>query len=213
MADYTVYYMNTPNGQKITLALEEMGLSYVIKHISMANGDQFKPDFVKINPNSKIPALVDHTADGGDLVIFESGAILEYLADKTGKFIPPMMEIRKRMAVKQWLYWQMAGFGPILGQVAHFYLYAKEDIPYGKNRYMTEMLRLFGVLDKQLRETGAYMAGEYSIADMATYWWARGLLSKLDEATVTKFDEFESIKRWMGDMSKREAVIKAAAIE
>lgn len=210
MADYTLYYTPTPNGKKITLALEEMGLNYELHNIVFSRKDQFTPSFLKISPNNKIPALVDHTAEGGNLAIFESGAILEYLADKTGKFIPPPSDIRKRMAVRQWLYWQMAGFGPMLGQVGFFYKYSKEDVPVGKERYLNEALRLFGVLDRQLAQT-KYIAGdEYSIADIATFWWSFYTVGITE--IEDKFTTFENVKRWQDEISEREAVRRAQAI-
>ncbi|CAN8067350.1 unnamed protein product [Agarophyton chilense] len=210
MSHYTLYYMPTPNGKKISLALEEMQLSYDIKHVNIRDGDQFKPEFIAINPNSKIPALVDHTAEGGPLAVFESGAIPEYLADKHGKLIPPMMQPRARMAVKQWLYWQMAGFGPMLGQMNFFWIYSKDDVPVGKERYLKEALRLFSVLDKQL-ESQKFIAGdEYSIADIACYWWS--LSPFRIEAVKGKFGQFENIKRWQKHIEDRGAVAKVDAI-
>ncbi|KAI0567713.1 Glutathione S-transferase [Gracilaria domingensis] len=210
MSDYTLYYMPTPNGKKISLALEELQLSYEIKEINIRAGDQFKPDFVAINPNSKIPALVDHTAEGGPFTVFESGAILEYLADKHGKLMPSVLQPRARMAVKQWLYWQMAGFGPMLGQMNFFWIYSKDDIPAGKERYLKEALRLFSVLDKQL-ESNKFIAGdEYSIADIACYWWS--LSPRRVEEVKSRFEEFENIKRWQKQIEGRDAVAKVNAI-
>lgn len=182
--------------------MEEMGFSYDIEPIRINKGEQFKPEFVKINPNSKIPAIVDHTAD--DLAIFESGAILEYLAEKSGKFLPPVSEVAKRYSVKQWLYWQMAGFGPMLGQAGHFWMFSKEDVPYAKERYLKECIRLFEVLDTQLSKN-KYIAGdEYSIADMATYFWAIGV--KQAESLKDHFTGFDNVKRWQDDIGSREAV-------
>lgn len=210
MADYTVYYAPTPNGKKITLALEEMGLDYEVHNINFSNNDQFSPEFLKISPNNKIPTLVDHSAPNGDLSVFESGAILEYLAEKTGKFLPPPSEVRKRTIVKQWLYWQMAGFGPMLGQLSFFHRFSKVDDPVAKERYLLEALRLFGVLDHQLAKS-KYIAGdEYSIADIATYWWS--LVPASIEEIADQFAKFEHIKRWQDELNKRDAVSKALAI-
>lgn len=209
-ADYTIYYAATPNGKKITLAAEEMALDYEISPIRFKTNDQFSPQFLKINPNNKIPALVDHTAQGGDLPVFESGAILEYMADKTGKFLPPPSDIRNRMAVLQWLYWQMAGFGPMLGQVGFFFKYSKEDVPVGKERYLNEAIRLYQVLDKQLAQN-RYVAGDdYSIADMAIYWWSL-VVYDIDDIK-DNFQNFDNIKRWQKEVGKRPAVEKAKAI-
>lgn len=204
--DYTLYYVPTPNGKKISLALEELGLSYQVKKISFAEGDQFKSDFVAINPNSKIPALVDHTAD--DFAVFESGAILEYLAEKTGKLMPK--EGKERMDVKMWLYWQMAGFGPMLGQLGFFYIYSKENVPVGKERYLKEALRLYEVLDVQLSKH-RYVAGDtYSIADIACYWWSYRAFGI--EEIRDQFERFEHVKRWQNEIEQREAVAKVNAI-
>lgn len=209
-ADYTIYYAATPNGKKITLAAEEMGLNYEVNAIHFKTKDQFSPEFLKINPNNKIPALVDHTVEGGDLAVFESGAILEYLADKTGKFLPPPSDIRKRMAVLQWLYWQMAGFGPMLGQVGFFFKFSKVDVPLGKERYLEEAIRLYEVLDKQLADN-KYVAGdEYSIADMAIYWWS--FVGFDTDDIKEKFEKFENIRRWQRDIGERPAVEKAKAV-
>lgn len=208
-ADYTIYYAPTPNGKKITLAMEEMGLNYELHNIHFAAREQYAPEYVKINPNARIPALVDHTVEGGDLVIFESGAILEYLADKTGKFLPPHSDIHKRMAVLQWLYWQMSGFGPMCGQVGIWYKFSKVDVPAAKERYLTETIRLYGVLDKQLADN-KYVAGdEYSIADMAMYWWS---FVGFNDEIKEHFEQFENVIRWREDMAKREAVRKANAV-
>lgn len=168
-----LYYWTTPNGHKVSIFLEEAGLEYRIVPVHIGKGEQFAPEFLKIAPNNRIPAIVDHApADGGEpIALFESGAILEYLADKSGQFLP--RETRARFNVLQWLYWQMGGVGPMAGQNHHFVRYAPEPIPYAIERYVKETARLYGVLDRQLagRE---YVAGDYSIADMAIYPWARG---------------------------------------
>lgn len=208
--DYTLYYLPTPNGKKISLALEELGASYDVKRIDISKGDQFKPEFLAVSPNNKIPALVDHTAEGGDLAVFESGAILEYLAEKTGKLMPAMSDVRKRMMVKQWLYWQMAGFGPMLGQLNFFYVFSDDDVPVAKERYLKEAVRLFGVLDGQL-ESNRYVGGdEYSIADIACYWWSLGVFNR--EQVREHFEKFDNVKRWQKEIGEREAVARVNAL-
>jgi len=165
-----LYYWTTPNGHKITIFLEETGEPYRIVPINIGAGDQFKPDFLAIAPNNRIPAIVDRApADGGEPIsLFESGAILEYLADKTGRFLP--RDVRGRAEVMQWLFWQMAGLGPMAGQNHHFSQYAPEKLPYAINRYVNETNRLYGVLNKRLADR-PFVAGDYSIADMAAYPW------------------------------------------
>ena len=165
-----LYYWGTPNGHKITIALEEMQLEYVIHPINILNNDQFQPDFLKISPNNKIPAIVDqHGPRGESISVFESGAILQYLGRKTGLFYPT--DEQERVEVEQWLMWQMGGFGPMLGQNHHFNKFAPERIPYAIDRYINETKRLYGVLNKQLIGQ-KFVAGEYSIADMAIFPWA-----------------------------------------
>ena len=163
-----LYYWPTPNGHKITIFLEEAGLDYQIIPVNIGAGDQFKPDFLRIAPNNRMPAIVDHDPiDGGESIsIFESGAILLYLAEKTGQFLST--DLRIRQSVLEWLFWQMGGLGPMAGQNHHFSQYAPEKIPYAIDRYVRETNRLYGVLDRQL-EGQDYIAGEYSIADMACY--------------------------------------------
>lgn len=165
-----LYYWTTPNGHKITIFLEEVELPYKIIPVNIGKGEQFKPEFLEIAPNNRIPAIVDREpADGGEPIsIFESGAILEYLADKTGKLIPA--NIRGRAEVLQWLYWQMGGLGPMAGQNHHFNIYAPEKIPYAINRYVNETGRLYAVMDKRLTDR-EFLAGDYSIADIASYPW------------------------------------------
>ena len=164
-----LYYWGTPNGFKITIALEEMGLDYTLHPINILKNDQFAPDFLKISPNNKIPAIVDHeTVDGQPISIFESGAILQYLGRKTGQFYP--QDFRKQVEVEQWLMWQMGGFGPMLGQNHHFTKFAPERLEYPTKRYQDETKRLYGVLNERLKDRD-YVAGEYSIADMAIVPW------------------------------------------
>lgn len=166
-----LYYWPTPNGHKITLFLEEAGLDYKIFPVNISAGDQFKPEFLAFSPNNRMPAIIDHDpADGGDAItVFESGAILQYLAEKTGKFLPT--DIRGRKTVMEWLFWQMGGLGPMAGQNHHFGTYAPDKIPYAITRYVNETNRLYGVLNKRL-EGRDFIAGDaYTIADMASYPW------------------------------------------
>lgn len=167
-----LYYWPTPNGWKISIMLEECGLPYRFVPVNIGKGEQFSPGFLAISPNNRMPAIVDHAPSGGaaPVAVFESGAILMYLAEKTGQFLP--IEVRQRYQTLQWLMWQMGGLGPMAGQNGHFLLYAPEKISYAIERYGKEMDRLYGVLDAQLARTGAYVAGaDYSIADMAIFPW------------------------------------------
>ncbi len=202
---FDLYYWTTPNGHKITIFLEESDLPYRIVPINIGAGDQFKPDFLRVSPNNRIPAIVDHApADGGASVsVFESGAILLYLAEKTGRFIPA--ETRGRVEVMEWLFWQMAGLGPMAGQNHHFTQYAPEPIPYAINRYGNETNRLYGVLNKRLagRE---YIAGDYSIADMACYPWIRPY-----KIQGQNLDDFPHLRRWFDAIGARPAVGRAYA--
>ena len=171
-APIELYYFPTPNGHKITIALEEMNLPYHITVVDILKGDQFKPEFLAISPNNKMPAIVDpNGVDGQPISVFESGAILQYLGRKTGLFYPTAE--RERIDVEQWLMWQMGGFGPMLGQNHHFVQYAPERIPYAMERYITEAQRLYTVLNHRLADRD-YVAGDYSIADMAIIGWALG---------------------------------------
>ncbi|MGE8623556.1 glutathione S-transferase N-terminal domain-containing protein [Acinetobacter schindleri] len=201
-----VYYWGTPNGHKITIALEEMGLPYQILPVNILENDQFQPDFLAISPNNKIPAIVDQ--DGPDhrsISIFESGAILQYLGRKTGLFYPN--DEIKRIQVEQWLMWQMGGLGPMLGQNHHFSRFAPERIPYATERYVNETKRLYGVLDKQLVGQD-YVTGEYSIADMAIFPW---LLHY--EWQGIDLADYPEISRYIERMQARPAVQKALAIQ
>jgi len=201
-----LYYWGTPNGHKITIALEEMGLPYQILPVNILENDQFQPDFLAISPNNKIPAIVDQ--DGPDhrsISIFESGAILQYLGRKTGLFYPN--DEIKRIQVEQWLMWQMGGLGPMLGQNHHFSRFAPERIPYATERYVNETKRLYGVLDKQLVGQD-YVAGEYSIADMAIFpWLLRYEWQGIDLA------DYPEVSRYIERMQARPAVQKALAIQ
>lgn len=166
-----LYYWTTPNGHKVTMFLEEAGLAYQVKPVNISKGEQFDPAFLKIAPNNRIPAIVDHDPVGGGepIALFESGAILLYLADKVGRFIP--QDLRGRNQCLQWLFWQMGGLGPMAGQNHHFVQYAPERIAYAMERYVKETARLYGVLNKQLADGRDYICGDYSIADMACYPW------------------------------------------
>lgn len=194
-----LYTWSTSNGRKISIMLEEVGLPYTVHPINIGKDDQFTPDFVKINPNSKIPAIVDSEGpDGEPITIFESGAILIYLAEKTGKLLPT--DARERMTVLQWLMFQMGGIGPMFGQTHHFMRHAREKSPYGVERYGKETRRLYGVLDKRLGEV-AYIAGDYSIADIATYPWVwRREWQEVD------LNDFPNVKRWFDTVGARPAV-------
>jgi GST-like protein len=198
-----VYYWPTPNGHKITIFLEEAELPYRLVPVNIGRGDQFKPAFLKIAPNNRMPAIVDPApGDGqGPLSIFESGAILLYLAEKTGRFLLP--ELRPRYDVLQWVFWQVAGLGPMAGQNHHFSNYASEKLPYAVDRYVKETSRLYAVLDAQLAER-EYIAGEYSIADMASYPWIVPHQRQQQDLA-----EFPNLKRWFETIRARPAVVRA----
>jgi GST-like protein len=200
-----LYYWTTPNGHKITIFLEESGLPHVIKPVNISRGEQFAPEFLHISPNNRIPAIVDHApADRGEpLALFESGAILQYLAEKTGRFLPA--DLRGRWECLQWLYWQMAGLGPMAGQTHHFRVYATEKIPYAIDRYVRETGRLYAVLNRRLADR-EWIAGPYTIADMACYPWIR------PERQGQNLEEFPHLKRWHAAVALRPAVARAYAI-
>jgi GST-like protein len=200
-----LHYWPTPNGHKITMFLEETATPYQIVPVNIAKGEQFKPEFLAIAPNNRMPAIVDRApADGGaPLSVFESGAILLYLADKTGRFLPKA--VRDRVAVTEWLFWQMGGLGPMAGQNHHFSRYAPEKIPYAIDRYVRETNRLYGVLNKQLAAR-EFVAGEYSIADMAIYPWIVP-----HEAQSQNLDDFPHVKRWFEAIGARPATVAAYA--
>lgn len=200
-----LYYWPTPNGWKISIALEEMGLPYVLRAVNIGASEQFKPAFLAISPNNRMPAIVDPNGpDGAPISVFESGAILQYLGRKTGKFYPS--DERARVKVDEWLMWQMAGLGPMSGQASHFRLYAPnlvEDqdlIKYGQDRYTNEVNRLYGVMERQLTVSD-YLAGDYSIADMACYPWIRG--AKLFGQDLA---DFPKLQAWFDKIDAREAV-------
>lgn len=206
-----LYYWPTPNGWKITIALEEMGLPYSLHLVNIGAGDQFQPDFLKIAPNNRMPAIVDPDGPDGDPIsIFESGAILQYLARKTGQFCGPTQ--RDRIAVDQWLMWQMGGVGPMAGQAHHFLKYAPsmeppQTLPYAQDRYRNEVSRLYRVLDTQLAEN-QFVAGDFfSIADMAIWPWA-----SLWEGQQQTIDDKPNLKRWLDEVAARPAVQKGRAV-
>lgn len=201
-----LYYWPTPNGHKITIFLEETGLEYRIVPVNIRKGEQFAPEFLKISPNNRMPAIVDTDGPGGKpFSLFESGAILLYLAEKTGKLMPS--ETRARYRVIEWLMFQMANVGPMLGQAGHFRNAAPEKIPYAIERYTNESRRLFNVLDKRLAEV-PYVAGEYSIADIATYPWIVAAL----KAQPEQLDTRPNLKRWIDALAARPAVQKGMAV-
>lgn len=196
-----LYFWPTPNGHKITIALEEMGLEYRLKPINIGKGDQFKPSFLAISPNNRMPAIIDHDADTNDgkpQALFESGAILLYLAEKTGKFMPTSPS--QRLEVLEWLMWQMGGVGPMLGQAHHFIKFAKHKLPYAIQRYSNEANRLYGVLNRRLADR-QFVADEYSIADMAIYPWTRTYTDQ-----NVRLEDYPNVARWRKDMGGRGAV-------
>lgn len=199
-----LHYWPTPNGWKISIMLEECGLPYRMLPVNIGKGEQFAPGFLAVSPNNRMPAIVDHApADGGPpLSLFESGAILLYLAEKTGRFLPT--DLRGRQATVQWLMWQMGGLGPMAGQNGHFVLYAPEKVPYAIARYGNEVNRLYGVLDGQLARTGANVAGtDYTIADMAILPWIR-----THKAQQVPLEDFPHVQRWYEALLERPAVAR-----
>ncbi len=210
-----LYYWPTPNGHKITLLLEETGLPYAIHPVDIGKGAQFEPAFLAISPNNKMPAIVDQApADGGEPIsVFESGAILRYLSDKAGRFTgvatgaDARAALRQRIVVDEWLFWQMAGLGPMTGQYGHFHVYAPEVVPYARERYRKEAERLLGVLDRRLQGRAFIAGDEYSIADMACYPWVGAYTSApLDLAP------FAEVRRWREAISARPATQRAYAL-
>jgi GST-like protein len=200
-----VYFWTTPNGYKVTIMLEELGLPYKVIPVDIGRGDQFKPEFLAISPNNKIPAIVDHEGPGRKpIAIFESGAILMYLAEKTGKLMPT--ETRSRYEVIQWLMFQMASVGPMLGQAHHFRRYAPLQIGYAIQRYTNEASRLYGVIDRRLGQVD-YLAGDYSIADIATYPWLRS-----HKWQGQRLQDYPNLKRWYEAIESRPAVQKGIAV-
>jgi GSH-dependent disulfide-bond oxidoreductase len=197
-----LYYWPTPNGWKISIMLEECRLAYVLHPVDISKGEQFSPEFLAVSPNNRIPAIVD--PDGRPISVFESGAILQYLGRKTGKFYP--QNERGRVEVEQWLYWQMAGLGPMAGQAMHFRRYAPEPLPYAVARYTDEVNRLYGVMNTRLADRD-FLAGAYSIADMACVGWVR-----LAERQGQDLAQFPHLKRWYETIRARPAVVRAFGI-
>jgi GST-like protein len=199
-----LYYWPTPNGHKITIALEELGVPYEVHLVNIGKGEQFAPDFLKISPNNRMPAIIDPDGPGGrPLSVFESGAILQYLGRKFGRFYPKGE--RARVAVEEWLFWQVGGLGPMAGQANHFLHYSAEDLPYPRKRYTDEVHRLFGVMNTRLAKA-KYLAVAYSIADMACFSWVR---------SATKYqplDEFPHLAAWVERLGKRPAVQRGMAV-
>jgi GSH-dependent disulfide-bond oxidoreductase len=205
-----LHYWTTPNGHKITMFLEETGLKYKVVPVNINKGDQFKPEFLAIAPNNRIPAMVDHEPQGNSkgggkpISIFESGAMLQYLAEKTGKFLPS--DLHGRYDALQWTFWQMGGLGPMAGQNHHFRNYAEEKIEYAINRYVNETNRLYAVLNKRLSDR-EFIAGDYSIADMASYPWIVPYKNQ-----GQNIDDFPHLKRWLAIIGERPATVRAYAL-
>jgi GST-like protein len=202
-----LHYWPTPNGHKITMFLEETGLPYRIVPVDIGRGEQFRPDFLRIAPNNRMPAIIDHDPPGGGepVSIFESGAILLYLAEKTGRFIA--RDLRDRVETMQWLFWQVANLGPMAGQNHHFRNYANDKLPYAIDRYVNETNRLYGVLDTRLAERAFVAGADYSIADMASYPWTVGW-----EGQGQNIDDFPNVKRWQEAIRARPATVRAYEI-
>ncbi len=200
-----LHYWPTPNGWKVSIMLEEVGLPYTVHPVNISKGDQFKPEFLAISPNNRIPAILDPEGPGGEPIsVFESGAILQYLGRKTGRFYP--QEERARVEVEQWLFWQMGGLGPMAGQAHHFRIYAPEKIEYAINRYTSETTRLYGVMNGRLADR-PFLAGDYSIADMACIGWI-----KLWERQGQALGNFPHLERWFEAMMARLAVQRGMAV-
>ncbi|NVJ97813.1 MAG: glutathione S-transferase N-terminal domain-containing protein [Alphaproteobacteria bacterium] len=213
MKPIQLYSLNTPNGQKASIALEELGLAYDYHRVDIGAGDQFKPEFLAINPNNKIPAIVDPEGpDGKALNVFESGAILLHLAEKTGKLLSS--DPRQRSEAIQWLFFQVGGVGPMFGQLGHFFKYAKDkcDHPYPVERYVGEAKRLLGVLDKQLEGKDYLVGDDYSIADIATFPWVNCIEEFYGAAEVVELDNFKNVQAWRERCNARPAVARSRAL-
>ena len=204
-APVELYYWPTPNGWKISIMLEECSLPYVVRYVDIRKGDQFEPEFLEIAPNNRMPAIIDPDGPGGEPIsIFESGAILQYLGNRSGLFYP--VDTRKRVAVEQWLYWQMGNLGPMCGQAHHFRFYAREQIAYAVDRYTNEVARLYRVMNTQLGKS-EYLAGDYSIADMACIGWI-----KPHKRQGQNLDDYPNLKRWFEAIMARPAVVAGMAV-
>jgi GST-like protein len=200
-----LHYWPTPNGWKVSIMLEECGLPYTVKYVDIAKGEQFEPSFLAISPNNRMPAIVDPDGPGGKPIsVFESGAILQYLGNKTGKFYPK--DLRERTEVEQWLFWQVAGLGPMAGQAHHFRHYARQDLPYAIDRYTREVTRLYRIMDRRLADRH-YLAGTYSIADMACYGWVVPW-----KRQGQNLDSLPNLKAWFERMGERPAVKRGMAV-
>ena len=205
MSAIELYYWPTPNGWKVSIMLEELGLPYEVKYVNIGKGEQFEPAFLKISPNNRMPAMVDPEGPGSQPIsVFESGAILQYLGRKSGQFYP--QDERTRVAVEEWLFWQVGGLGPMAGQAHHFRQYAPEKIAYGIDRYTNEVHRLYGVMNKRLGEV-EYLGGDYSIADMACVGWIVPHANQGQDLA-----EFPNLKRWFEALKARPAVEKGLAL-
>ena len=202
MIDFYTFF--TPNGRKVAIMLEETGLDYTVHSVNISKDEQFDPDFLKISPNNKIPAIVDR--DNNDYPLFETGAILLYLAEKTGQFLNTT-DRDTYWRTMEWLMWQMGGVGPMLGQNGHFHMFAKEKVPYALTRYAEEMDRLFNVADRRLAETKFLAGDDYSIADIATFGWLR-----THERQGQSLDGLDNVKRWLGAIEARPAVPRGVAV-
>ena len=199
-----LYYWPTPNGHKISIMLEELGVPYAVHPVNIGKGEQFAPAFLKISPNNRMPAIIDPDGPGGrPISVFESGAILQYLGRKYGRFYP--QEERARVAVEEWLFWQVGGLGPMAGQANHFLNYAPEEIPYARKRYTDEVHRLLGVMNTRLAKK-KFLAGAYSIADMACWSWV------LSTSKYVSLDDFPHVKAWRERVGKRKAVLRGKAL-
>ena len=204
-----LYTWTTPNGRKVSIMLEECGLEYRVHPVNLGKAEQFSPEFLKISPNNRIPAIVDQEGDGGPLAVFESGAILIYLAEKTGKFLAP--KGRQRAQALEWLMWQMGGVGPMFGQLNHFINTAPEKIPYAIERYLTEAARLIAVMDKRLGEA-RFLGGDYSIADIITYPWIVPAIDLIAAAKSDLVGEAANTRRWLAEVGARPAVQRGMAV-
>jgi GST-like protein len=206
----TLYTWTTPNGRKISIALEEMRLEYQVRPVDITAKQQFQPAFLAVSPNNKIPAIVDHDAPGGPLSVFESGAILVYLAEKSGKFLPSSGSARAK--VLAWLFWQVGGIGPMLGQLNYFAMRAPERLPLAIDRFRDEALRLLGVMETRLAAVPYLGGGDYSIADMATYTWVSAALGVVRRAAGEAMPALPSVDRWIAELAARPAVQRGMAV-
>jgi GST-like protein len=206
----TLYTWTTPNGRKASIALEELGLDYEVKPVNIGKDEQFSPDFLKIAPNNKIPAIIDHDGPGGPISLFESGAILVYLAEKAGKLLAPSGP--DRYAALEWTFWQMGGLGPMLGQLGFFVMRSKDKPPEAIERFTTEAHRLFSVMENRLKDRPYLVGDAYSIADIACYAWTLGASTLLKQGAPGAWGDFPSIERWLAAVGERPAVKRGMAV-